>query len=315
MRNIPMDLLRTFAAVADVGSITRAASQLGRSQPAVSLQMKRLEEILSASLCRWDGRRMLLTDRGEVLLGYAAQILRLNDEAIGTLTQPALAGHVKVGTPNDFAISFLPRILGRFVDRYPGVTLDVSCDLSVNLLKQFAAGDSGFDLVLAMHGDRPVSRPVRLWPEPLVWVSAPGHSVWTRRPLPLVVYPEGCIYRRRLTRALDAAGNPWRVVYCSPSLAGLQAAIISGLGVTVLARSTVPEGLQILESSDFLPALTSVTIGLHRRRNRLPAAAARLVEFVAESLDERRPRQEQSGGTRLRTPHAPAKTPATGRGV
>lgn len=289
MRNIPMDLLRTFAAVADFGSITRAAAQLGRSQPAVSLQMKRLEEIVATPLCRWDGRRMLLTDRGQTLLGYAAQILRLNDEAIGTLTQPALAGHVKVGTPNDFAITFLPRILGRFVDRYPGVTLDVSCDLSVNLLKQFATGDAGFDLVLAMHGDRPMGRPVRLWPEPLVWISSPVHAIAARRPLPLVVYPEGCVYRRRLTRALDDAGLPWRIVYCSPSLAGLQAAIISGLGVTVLARSTVPEGLQILQAGDSLPALAPVTIGLHRRRNRLPLAANRLVEFIAESLDERQP--------------------------
>lgn len=289
MRNIPMDLLRTFAAVADVGSITRAASQLGRSQPAISLQMKRLEEIVAAPLCRWDGRRMLLTDRGETLLGYAAQILRLNDEAIGTLTRPALAGHVRVGTPNDFAITFLPRILGRFVDRHPGVTLDVSCDLSVNLLKQFAGPESAYDLVLAMHGDRPPGRSVRLWPEQLVWVAAPGHSVWSRRPLPLVVYPEGCVYRRRLTRALDDAGIPWRIVYCSPSLAGLQAAIISGLGVTVLARSTVPEGLQMLESDQILPALAPVSIGLHRRRNRLPPAADRLIGFIAESLDDRQP--------------------------
>ena len=302
MRNIPMDLLRTFATVADFGSITRAAAQLGRSQPAVSLQMKRLEEIVATPLCRWDGRRMLLTDRGQTLLGYAAQILRLNDEAIGTLTQPALAGHVKVGTPNDFAITFLPRILGRFVDRYPGVTLDVSCDLSVNLLKQFAAGDSDFDLVLAMHADRPAGRSVRLWPEDLVWVAAPGHSVRDRRPLPLVAYPEGCVYRRRLTRALDDSGIPWRVVYCSPSLAGLQAAIISGLGVTVLARSTVPEGLQMLDSAGILPALAPVTIGLHRRRNRLPPAADRLVEFIAESLDDRQPEPPPPvrGGNRTR---------------
>jgi DNA-binding transcriptional LysR family regulator len=282
-----MDLLRAFATVAEVGSITRTAAALGRSQPAVSLQIKRLEEIVNAPLCRWDGRRMQLTDGGETLLRYATQILHLNDEAIGNITQPALAGHVRVGTPNDFAISFLPRILGRFVERHPGVTLEVSCDLSVNLLQRFVGEQSDFDLVLAMHADRPAIRPVRLWPEQLAWVAGSGHAVWSRTPLPLVVYPEGCIYRRRLMQALDNAGIPWRVVYCSPSLAGLQAAIMSGLGLTVLARSTVPQGLQVLAPDALLPALTPVTIGLHRRRNRLPNAAARLVEFVIESLDRR----------------------------
>ena len=304
MRNIPMDLLRTFAAVAEIGSITRAASTLGRSQPAVSLQMKRLEEIVGAPLCRWDGRRMLLTDGGETLLRYAAQILRLNDEAIGNLTQPALAGHVRVGTPNDFAISFLPRILGRFVERYPGVTLEVSCDLSIHLLKQFTSGQGAYDLVLAMHAERPGPRPVRVWPEQLAWIAGPGHSISTRRPLPLVVYPEGCIYRRRLTLTLDDAGIPWRIVYCSPSLAGLQAAIIAGLGVTVLSRSTVPESLQMLEPASGLPAIAPVSIGLYRRRNPLPRAAARLVEFIAESLDERRSPAADDG---------PRTRPFTGR--
>jgi len=295
-----MDLLRTFAAVAEIGNITRAAATLGRSQPAVSLQMKRLEEFVGAPLCRWDGRRMLLTDGGETLLRYAAQILRLNDEAVGSMSQRALAGHVKVGTPNDFAISFLPRILGRFVERYPGVTLDVSCDLSGNLLKQFRSGEAGYDLVLAMHAERPGPRPVRVWPEQLAWIAGPGHSIWTRRPLPLVVYPEGCIYRRRLTRALDEAGMPWRIVYCSPSLAGLQAAIVSGLGVTVLARSTVPEGLQALDPASDLPPIAPVSIGLHRRRNRLPRAAARLVEFIAEYLDERQSRAGDAATPRAR---------------
>ena len=93
-----------------------------------------------------------------------------------------------------------------------GITLDVSCDLSVNVLEKFASDGAGFDLVLAMHADRATARPLRVWPEQLVWVAGPGHSVWTRRPLPLVVYPDGCIYRRRLMRALEAAGMSSRIV-------------------------------------------------------------------------------------------------------
>jgi len=140
----------------------------------------------------------------DTLLGFARQMLRLNDEALGSLAQPALAGHVRVGTPNDFAITFQPRILGRFAERHPGVSLEVSCDLSAHLLEDFAQGRSGFDVVLAMHGAGGAGRAARHWREALVWVSAAGPAVQARRPLPLVVYLEGCVYRRSLTRALDA---------------------------------------------------------------------------------------------------------------
>lgn len=220
------------------------------------------------------------------MLDYARRILLLNDEALGSLTRPLLAGHVRVGTPNDFAISFLPRILGRFAARHPNVTLDVTCDLSVNLIEHFRGGRSDLDIVLAMHGEDSMAGAARQWSERLVWVADPATSVHLRRPLPLVVYPKGCIYRRRIGQALDRAGVPWRVVYCSPSLAGLQAAIVAGLGVTVLARTTVPEGLAVLEPGRALPPLADVSIGLHRRRARLSVAAARLVDFIGESLDE-----------------------------
>lgn len=297
MRNIPMDLLRTLATVADGGSVTRAAASLGRSQPAISLQLKRLEGIVGATLFRWDGRRLGLTDSGETLLGYARRILRLNDEAIGGFVHPPLEGHVRVGTPNDFAITFLPRILGKFAERHPGVTLEVTCDLSVNLLREFAADESRFDLVLAMQAERSAGRPACEWPETLTWVVSSAHEAWARRPVPLVAYPEGCVYRHRMTQALDRAGIPWRIVFCSPSLAGLQAAIVSGLGVTVLATSTVPDGLQVADPVAALPAMAPAIVRLHQRRNRLEPAAAQLSEFLAESLSH----QPRDGRTAQRS--------------
>jgi DNA-binding transcriptional LysR family regulator len=286
MRNIPMDLLRTYATVVELGSVTRAANALGRSQPAASLQLKRLETFVGVPLCQWDGRRMALTAAGETMLRFARQILSLNDEALGTIVRPAISGHVRVGTPNDFAITFLPRILGRFATRYPSVTLEVNCDLSINLMERFSHDGSDLDLVLAMHDKRNIGKSTRAWREKLAWVASPTFSVHERRPLPLVVYPDGCVYRRRLVHALEAAKIPFRVVYCSPSLAGLQAAIMSGLGVTVLAQSTVPEGLSILDGKAGLPELPDVTIGLHCRRRRQSPAVGRLADFVAESLDE-----------------------------
>jgi DNA-binding transcriptional LysR family regulator len=300
MKNIPMDLLRTLATVADAGSVTRAAASLGRSQPAISLQMKRLEDIVGGSLFHWDGRRMSLTDSGETLLGYAIQIVGLNDEAIGRLARPRLEGHVTVGTPNDFAVTFLPQVLGRFTERYPGVTLEVSCDLSARLLSRFAAGRPGFDLILAMQAGRPVGRPAYQWTEELIWAAAPGDAAWKRRPLPLVVYPEGCIYRLRLTQALDAAGIPWRIVFCSASLAGLQAAVVSGLGITVLARSTVLQGLQSPEPAKALPALAPATIGLYQRPHRLASAAPTLAKFIAEAFGALQPGSLPSPGKRRR---------------
>ena len=287
MRNIPMELLRTFVTVVEFGSVTRAANALGRSQPAASLQMKRLETFVGMPLCQWDGRRMALTSSGDTMLRYARQILTLNDEALGTMVRPAITGHVRVGTPNDFAISFLPRILGRFAARYPNVTLEVSCDLSVRLIERFSQSEADLDIVLAMHDRRAIGGASRLWRENLAWVTGPPAPVHERRPLPLVVYPEGCVYRRRLMHALDRADIPARIVYCSPSLAGLQAAVLSGLGVTVLARSTVPENLRVVDGSAGLPDLPPVTIGLHCQRGRQTPAVKRLVEFVAESLDER----------------------------
>lgn len=301
-RNIPTDLMRSFVTVIDMGTVTRAAAALGRSQPAVTLQMQRLEELLDHRLLAWDGRRTRPTPTGERLLRFAREILRLNDEAVDSLAQSTISGHVKIGTPNDFATTFLPRVLGRFADRHADVSLEVVCELSRQLIDMLRAQPNNLDIVLAMQAERPAASAQNLWKEELTWVGSTGQALSSRRPLPLVAYPEGCVYRRRLTRALDDSGIPWRVVYCSPSLAGLQAAIISGLGVTVLARSTVPEGLQMLDSAGILPALAPVTIGLHRRRNRLPPAADRLVEFIAESLDDRQPEPPPPvrGGNRTR---------------
>lgn len=253
MKNLPMELLRTFVAVVELGGFTHAGELLGRSQPAISLQIKRLETLLAGPLFqRVAGQRLGLTETGEVLLEYARQILLLNDEVFSRLLKPKVSGCVRIGLPNEFAVSLLPEILGKFTQSHPHVTLDVKCDLSVNLLTRLEKNHE-FDLVIAIRqslGPEPVAKG---WTEDLVWVVSPKHSVQTKTPLPLVVAPGGCTYRNRMIDMLNNAGKPWRIVYTSPNISGIQAAVLAGLGATVLARSTVPAGLQIVDTGDHCP--------------------------------------------------------------
>ena len=124
MRNLPTDLLRTFVNVTELGGFSKAGSQIGRSQPAVSLQIKRLEELLDTELLIRNGRQLKMTEKGEMLLSYARQILKLNDQAVSSLTRQKLSGHIRLGIPNEFAISFLPNILGKFSHSHPDISLE-----------------------------------------------------------------------------------------------------------------------------------------------------------------------------------------------
>ncbi|MEH6471683.1 MAG: LysR family transcriptional regulator, partial [Halopseudomonas sp.] len=201
MKNLPMDLLRTFVTINDLGGFTQAGDALGRSQPAISLQVKRLEDQLGELLFnRSEG--MKPTEEGQVLYNYARKILELNDAVVSRMTVPAVSGAVTLGIPNDFEVSFLPITLSKFSKVYPDVTLDVRTDLSTNLYQDFKKG--AYDLVMLMD-EYPVHhfRENDFIIESLAWISAPSFSFRDDQPLPLVLYPKGCIYRRNITDALN----------------------------------------------------------------------------------------------------------------
>ncbi len=281
--NLPMELLRTFVAVVDLGGFTAAGDALGRSQPAVSLQIKRLEDLVGMPLFLRGTRTPQLSDPGRTLLDYARQILGLNDEALARLRKSTLAGSVRLGVPNEFADTFLPEILGRFAQAYPEITLEVGCDLSTNLVAKL--GRSGFDLVFALHVDDDCSSQGETgWAEELVWVGSPSAQAQGRTPLPLIVAPQGCVYRRSVIQALDARGQPWRIAYTSPNFGGIKAGVLAGLGVTVLARSAVPDSLRILPAGERLPKLPAVRLALHYDRTAPSAAVQTLVEFMTARL-------------------------------
>lgn len=283
MKNLPTDLLRTFINVAELGGFSKAGSQIGRSQPAVSLQIKRLEEILDTQLILRNGRHLKITEKGEMLLSYARQMLRLNDQAISSLTLPKVVGHIRLGIPNEFAISFLPGILGKFSNTHPEISLEVSCDLTTNLMKSLK--DKKLDMVVAIHmPDDKFDKETYAWHEELVWVIANDYIIKTDKPLPLVVAPEGCIYRNTIIRTLNSFDIPWRIVYTSTSYGGIQAAVMAGLGVTAIAHSTVPKGLKIIQSGDGFPPLPATFISLEYDKTRVFDALNHLINYVLSQV-------------------------------
>jgi DNA-binding transcriptional LysR family regulator len=280
MKNLPTDLLRAFVTVIELGGFTQAAEWLGRSQPAISLQIKRLEQLVEQTLLIRSGQQLELSQAGQLLFRYAKQILAINDEAVAQFSKTAVSGKIHFGIPSEFATTLLPKIVGRFAQAYPNVTLEVTCALSKQLLSE----PHRYDLTLALHDDPSTAGDNLVKEDDLVWVTGIDHDAHLQRPLPLIVAPKGCIYRKRGAEQLKGNNRDWRIVYTIPDLTGIQAAINEGLGVTVLAKSTVPENLRILKPSEKLPKLGKVGISLIHQSNESSEAISRLMEFVKASL-------------------------------
>lgn len=280
MKNLPTDLLRSFVTVIELGGFTQAAEWLGRSQPAISLQIKRLEQLVEQTLLIRSGQQLELSQAGQLLFRYAKQILAINDEAVAQFSKTAVSGKIHFGIPSEFATTLLPKIVGRFAQAYPNVTLEVTCALSKQLLSE----PHRYDLILALHDDPSTAGDNLVKEDDLAWVTGIDHDAHLQLPLPLIVAPEGCIYRKRGVEQLKNNNRDWRIVYTIPDLTGIQAAINEGLGVTVLAKSTVPENLRILKPSEKLPKLGKVGISLIHQSNESSEAISRLMEFVKASL-------------------------------
>ena len=283
MKNLPMDLLRAFVSVAQLNSFTKAGEILGRSQPAVSLKIQRLEELIDEPLLTRNGKSLDLTDAGESLYDYASQILALNDLAISQITKSTISGRIRLGIPSEFATALLPKIVSRFAKAYPNVTLEVNCELSKKLLSK--EGKANHDLILALEDNPSKTASDLLKTDDLVWVASRDHNAQKVSIVPLIAAAEGCIYRHRAIKILDHHQQPWQIVYTIPDLTGIQHAIEEGLGVTVLARSTVPENLKILSPSARFPDLGEVGISLIcSTKNRKNKAVELLIEFFRTSL-------------------------------
>lgn len=283
LRNLDIDLLRCFVTIADTGSFTRAGERLGRTQSAISLQLKRLEAQAGRTLFRRSPRSLAITPEGERLIGPARQILRLHDATLAEMFEPDIAGSVRIGVPEDFATAHLPAVLAAFAEAHPLVELEVTCDLTLNLLDRFHAG--GFDLVLVKRQPaQDVQEGMRVWREPLVWVARDRQAAANFARVPLVVSPEPCVYRKRATEALEAMGRPWRVAYTSTSLAGSLSAVKAGLGITVLPLEMVPATLTAVGPDAGLPPLYDTEIALLEAPG-LSDTAHRLAQHIVAALE------------------------------
>jgi DNA-binding transcriptional LysR family regulator len=240
---LDLDVLRTLVLAVDLGGFARAARRVGRTQSAVSLQMRRLEDGAGLPLFTRAGRSFALTTAGEQMLGYARRLLAINDEAVAAVRGTQLACPVRLGVLADFAETWLPQVLARFARSHPTARLEVQVDRRITILDALDRGR--LDFALVFEADRP--RGVRLGDLPMAWI-APRASRWAPGSvLPLVLFEAPCVFRTAALAALDRAGIPWYVAFTSQSLTGIWAAVDAGLGVTVRTSVGVPRGLQVVD--------------------------------------------------------------------
>ncbi|MEZ5831730.1 MAG: LysR substrate-binding domain-containing protein [Dongiaceae bacterium] len=291
VRHVDLDLLRTFQAVVETGSFASAAEQLGCTQPAVSLQVKRLETLFGQTLVE-RARPARATERGQTVLGYARRMLRLNDELLSRFDDGREGIVLRVGIPNDFSVAMLPAALSRFAASEPGIILDLQSDLSASLLEGLRSGQ--YDLVVAMTTERISDLAVKTWSERLVWIAAPEVKPAPERPLPLICYSEGCIYRARMLKRLAEEGISWRIAMTTSSFTSIIAAVESGLGASAFAESTAPEQL-VVERRKPWPDLGTVSVGLYRHPDSINGAGQRLADYLLDSLDVQDRKRQRRG--------------------
>lgn len=248
-------LLRSFVAIVDTGSFTRAGERVHLTQSTISQQMRRLEQQLGCPLLDRSGRQVVTTAEGEKLLGLARRILALLMQAEEQVTEGSL--QLSLGVPEDFAAGAIAPVLAAFARDYPQVRLEVHSGLSHEIWQHFEAGELDLALVKQARGQ---GATLASWREPLVWVDSRDWPACERDPLPLVVFPSEGLYRRQITEMLDGQGRRWRIAYVSASLASLQGAVSAGIGVSLLPRRLLQPDQRELSH---WPAVAPVELALH----------------------------------------------------
>jgi DNA-binding transcriptional LysR family regulator len=284
-------LLRSFQAVAQEASFTKAAERLNLTQSAVSSHVRRLEEQAAKPLFVRNTRSVALTGDGEILLGYARAILRLNEQARLKLSGRTRGVHIRIGASDDFMSSWLPGVLRKFQSRRPEVSMEISVANTGLMVASLDRGD--LDLVVGSRcqGDQTGQL---LWREPLVWAYAKASLPDQAGPLPLALFPEPCPYRDAALAALAAAGRTWRIAVVSPSVGSLRAAAAAAFAVTPLNRSLLTPQLQALGADVKLPALPEVEFVVFSKRHDVESAIADLMNEIVRAALRRRTRNRHT---------------------
>ncbi|QDL95819.1 LysR family transcriptional regulator [Rhodopseudomonas palustris] len=280
---LDLELLRSFVSVVEAGGFTRAGERVHRTQSTVSQQIKRLEDDLGRQLLDRSGKDVIPTEAGERLLSYARRLLALAEEARDVVARPGNEGAVRLGIPEDFALYRLPRLLGSFSRARPGLRLDVRADQSLNLKRDLERGDLDLALLKRETGG---SGAIAVWPERVYWVNSKNHPCNAKASsVPLIFFPGGCLYRTRAIHAIETTGRRWHMAYTSSSLAGIQAAVAAGLGLSILSEISIQADHRKLTARDGFPPIDRTELALIAGPQASPATL-RLAETLAEFCDQ-----------------------------
>ena len=279
-RVLDLELLRSFVSVVDAGGFTRAGERVHRTQSTVSQQIKRLEEDIGQPLLIRTAKDVTPTEAGETLLSYARRLLSLAEEARDVLSRPGHEGAVRLGVPEDFAAYRLTKLLAAFSRSHPTLRLDVRADQSAHLRRDLERGELDLALFKRAAGEK---GGIAVWPERVHWVTSKNHPRDTRTgSVPLIGFPTGCLYRAGAIHALESAGRTWHMAYTSSNLAGIQAAVAAGMGLSILAEIAIQADHRVLTAKDGFAPIDRTEMALVASPEASPATlrlADRLAEF------------------------------------
>lgn len=281
MRNLDITTLRSFVAVADAGGVTRAAGHLHLTQSAVSMQLKRLEELLGLELLDRSGRTIALTAAGEQLLAYARRMVALNDEVIGRLTDQAYEGEIVLGVPHDIVYPAIPLVLQRFNAAYPRVKVQLISAFTRSLKAQYQRGECDLILTTEVVADPECETIAR---RPLRWIGAPDGSAWRQRPLKLA-FGRYCTFRPKVITALDQAGIPWDMVVETDSDRTIEATVSADLAVHTMIDGTEPPHLTQIDHGGTLPDLPVQMINMFGAETAKRRPVEELANFLRIAFD------------------------------
>lgn len=277
--NLPTELLRSFVAIVDTGSMLRATERIYITQSALSLQMKRLEDLLQRQLFRRHGRKLVLTPAGTQLLAFARELLDVNDRAIAALAGETVTGQVRVGMVQDFAEALLAGVLRQFSQLHPHAQLEVRVAGSREMIE--ALHNDQLDLVLCVAS---ADQPEAIKRVPMVWIGSP--ELAEKETIPIALLAEPCIFRAASLKALEEAGVRYRIVMETPNLTGLRAAVAAGIGITCRSPLFVEEDPMLHHMlSRRLPTLPDVAYAFYDADTRTPASA-RLGELIRSAVTD-----------------------------
>jgi DNA-binding transcriptional LysR family regulator len=285
MRDLDVSLLRAFSAVVETGSVTAAARLLNRTQAAVSLQIKRLEDAFNQPLFERQHRKLVLTPAGERLVGQATRLVALNDELVGEITTPEFAGEVRLGVPTDVVPTYIPPILRRYNHAWPRVRVTLQLGNSYHLLEAYRSGELDLTLTTDAAGRGGGAETLRV--DDLVWVGTPGTQLQRHEPLPIAIGDLSCRFRPSVLEALRGAERQWRLVLEVSNQVAQDAVVSAGIALTASLRDTIPADLRELPEGHGLPKLPRYEINLHAPKPGSRAVVDELVRHIRQEFKAR----------------------------